>query len=1409
MPYSRIPNPVMVVLLLAMGWLTFPVGGLVAAEKAATLTTAKQVRELTNDQASQGLPVTLTGVISYSEPTWSAFGFQDDTGGTQLIFGQNAIQHPIGQQITITGVTIVHGFFPAVQVQSQTLLMPTQPMVNPKKIAMSEVNAHFFERISLRGTIRRAEVSSGFRLVLTIAEGANWIQVIVRTPVSSQLDTEALIDSTVSFTGYCQPMRTRTQETAGYIFIRQFADLKIEERSKSDPWQIPLTPIRELPRVSDHRLRIQGIVNRFNDSIQQYELRDDTGTVHFRVNKTPAIRIGDRLELLGYTEHQNESLCLRNCTFRMIAPKRSAIERPEDQLKSDDYLPILQTSKSILDLPLKQAERGYPVHVRATVTHIDVAQQYMTIADTRGGLQLTEVPKPGDFQTGQLVELRGFTQAGPREKRVLITKLSTSGEGIYPKPILVDWNALDAKQHLGQWVMISGVIREVEAGMTHRIYSIQTEEGVVQVVVPDVTGSPPADRGTPITCTGVSIPTHPVIRKNHIPVIAAPASQFIESSDRFVNEPFNTDITPIKELAAAPGVQHMPFGIHIRGKITYCTKSKAIIQDGTDAVNITGEIPPYVNVDEVYDVVAYRNTHDGRLYLDMPIFHRTKIELPLQPREITIDELLTRIPTATLVTTYGIVIDRQEFPDGRHLVTIQELDHMNGRQLQLPIIFPATSEGTPPPPEMRSIIRVTGMMVAQDDQDEGNDYLFHLQPGSTVEIIKGPSWWTAERVQFLVSSLFVLLLISAVVAILLSRQLVQRNSSLQQELEDRKRLETQLTDFVETANDVLFTLDSHGRILTFNQSGEKITGRSRNVLLRQPFEAILAARSPRVNIAELLTDARTFEVVIVAADGKPHDWEIRSRPGENEHHQRVIHAIARDITARKSTENELRRLYKMQMQQLENSPLAFVEWSPDFRVLRWSQMSEKIFGYTAEEVIGKRPSDFNLVYESDESEVFEVMAKLQKGLSTNTQSTNRNNTKDGRVIHVEWYCAVHTDEAGRVLSVLSLAQDITHRINEEANRQLLDEQMRQSQKMEAIGRLAGGVAHDFNNLLTVINGCSEMMLHEVNPSDPLAELANEIRIAGEQAASLTRQLLAFARREITNPTVLDVNNVVRDVEKMLRRMIGEHIELETRLESADAKVKMDPSHLVQLLMNLAVNARDAMPDGGKLIITTDIEDHWQVVEVRDTGIGMDDATKARIFEPFFTTKPVGQSTGIGLATVHSIVTAAQGQITVDSQLDQGTTFRIFLPLCHDRSPAKVTSYARRPELSARETVFIVEDEDLVRTLATRVLEAKGYRVFSAPCPADALDLFPQIPGHVDLLISDVVMPGMGGRKLAEKLTELQPDLRVLFMSGYTADEVLRQGISEEQVHFIHKPFTTEEFARKVRDVLLLPINECV
>ncbi len=380
----------------------------------------------------------------------------------------------------------------------------------------------------------------------------------------------------------------------------------------------------------------------------------------------------------------------------------------------------------------------------------------------------------------------------------------------------------------------------------------------------------------------------------------------------------------------------------------------------------------------------------------------------------------------------------------------------------------------------------------------------------------------------------------------------------------------------------------------------------------------------------------------------------------------------------------------------------------------------------------------------------------------------------------------------------------------------LQQQLVQSQKMEAVGRLAGGIAHDFNNLLTVITSYCDLLLEDLGGDDPKREDVEQVRKAADGAAALTRQLLAFSRQQVIAPRVVNLSAVVAGVEKMLRRVIGEDVDLVTVLDPGVGSVRADIGQLEQVLMNLAVNARDAMPTGGKLTIETANVAHdphyareraaarvsqFVMLAVSDTGVGMDEATKARIFEPFFTTKEPGKGTGLGLATVYGIVQQAGGFIWVYSEPGRGTTFKIYLPRVDAAAEDAGASTAPADLPRGTETVLVAEDEAAVRAVTREVLERQGYVVLEAPHGAAALDIAAQHRGPIQLLVTDVVMPGLSGRQLADRLARLRPDTKVLYVSGYTDDAVVRHGVLEAGIAYLQKPFTIDSLARKVREVL--------
>jgi nitrogen-specific signal transduction histidine kinase len=389
-------------------------------------------------------------------------------------------------------------------------------------------------------------------------------------------------------------------------------------------------------------------------------------------------------------------------------------------------------------------------------------------------------------------------------------------------------------------------------------------------------------------------------------------------------------------------------------------------------------------------------------------------------------------------------------------------------------------------------------------------------------------------------------------------------------------------------------------------------------------------------------------------------------------------------------------------------------------------------------------------------------------------------------------------------------------VSDISQRKRLEEQLLHAQKMEAVGRLAGGVAHDFNNMLTVISGYNRMILDELSTMDPLRGYAEEILKAADRAAALTNQLLAFSRRQIMQPRVINVNAVLIQTQKMLQRLIGEDIELILDLGVDIGNIKADPGHVEQAIVNLAVNARDAMPMGGHLRIeTADVvldetyarthmgvkPGEFTMIAVSDDGHGMDAETRRHIFEPFFTTKEKGKGTGLGLATVYGIVKQTGGDIWVYSEPGQGTTFKLYFPRVFEPVSDSAGSDPSATRQSGGETVLVVEDEQAVRDLTVRILQQLGYTILTASSGGEALEISQTHAGHIDLLLTDVVMPQMSGRQLADHLRESRPKTKVLFLSGYTENTVVHHGVLDAGVDFLPKPFSRENLSKKLREVL--------
>lgn len=637
-------------------------------------------------------------------------------------------------------------------------------------------------------------------------------------------------------------------------------------------------------------------------------------------------------------------------------------------------------------------------------------------------------------------------------------------------------------------------------------------------------------------------------------------------------------------------------------------------------------------------------------------------------------------------------------------------------------------------------------------------------------------------------------------------------------------------NLLEAIPDAIVAVDGAGTILQVNSQTEELFGYDRGVLIGQKIEILVPARHRRQHIRHRDDFAHSPKVRRMGAgldlygrrrDGSEFPVEISLSPVSVEKGSLILSAI-RDISDRKRIEQDLRRVneelenrtaqqlgdYRARLASIvDSSEDAILSKDLNGTITSWNKGAEHIYGYTATEAIGKHVSMLTPGDRPDE--IPSILEKIRRGESVEHYQTVRV-TKDGQHLNMSLSVSPLRDTSGNIAGASVIARDITAQKKTE-------DHLRQAQKMEAVGRLAGGVAHDFNNILGIITSCTELLRDRVDPKAEPSQYITHIRQASERGAALTRQLLAFSRKSAVQFQVLDLNDRLKDVSKLLRPLMGDDVEILIAPKSSSAVIEADPGQLDQIVLNLAVNARDAMPHGGKFILETStvyldetfsaqhgpmIPGKYVMLAVSDTGSGMDDAIQARIFEPFFTTKELGKGTGLGLATVYGIVQHSGGHIWVYSELGRGTTFKIYFPSVEHKigieTKPEVEVVLPKPEGT---TILLVEDDEIMRSLTRQLLVEQGYRVIEAADGKSALESLTSHSGRVDLLLTDVVMRGMSGPELVTRVSHSHPSVKVVYMSGYTGELIAEREILNSGIPLLEKPFTRSALLKTVHSAL--------
>ncbi len=630
---------------------------------------------------------------------------------------------------------------------------------------------------------------------------------------------------------------------------------------------------------------------------------------------------------------------------------------------------------------------------------------------------------------------------------------------------------------------------------------------------------------------------------------------------------------------------------------------------------------------------------------------------------------------------------------------------------------------------------------------------------------------------------------------------------------------------LEAIPDAVAAVNRQGVIVQVNSQAEAMFGYTRDELIGQSVEVLVPERQ-RANHDQHREEFHRrpkirrmgsgLDLYGRRRDGSEFPVEISLSPVATGNGPLVLSFI-RDISDRKHIEEELRRVNEelerrktRELRDSQNRMALIVDSSQDAIIgknldgiiTQWNKGAEQMYGYTAAEMIGRNVS---LLCPADRpDEIPGILDQIRHGKRVEYYESVRL-TKDGRRLHVSLSVSPIHDGEGKIVGASAIGRNITAQ-------KRIEDQLRQSQKMEAIGRLAGGVAHDFNNLLGIVTACTELLQGRVDAGS--IEYVDNIREAAKRGASLTRQLLAFSRRQTVQAQIMDLNERLKEISKLLRPLMGDDVDIVIPSRGTAAIVEVDPGQLDQILVNLAVNARDAMPHGGKLIIETGVVDvdegfgrehsmmpgRYVMLAVSDNGTGMDEATRLRIFEPFFTTKEIGKGSGLGLATVYGIVKQSGGHIWVYSEVGHGTTFKIYLPSAeHKLGIGSETSTETLPAKREGVTILLAEDDPIMRKLTRKMLEEHGYKVLEAIDGEAALDVIAKHSGRIDLLLTDVVMKGMNGPELVLRMMDTHPEIKVVYMSGYTGELVMHQGL-QGGIRLLEKPFTRSALLKSIDEV---------
>jgi PAS domain S-box-containing protein len=1441
-----------------------------------TLTHVEQIREMTIEEAGRGYPVRIRGVVTYYNWDAGDLFIQDSTAGIWVNPGQTKLALHHGEFVQVEGFSGVGDFAPEIE-PAHFRSLGEAPMPKPRRPTSDELTSgrQDSQWIELQGVVRSVAEREG-GLVLNLSSGAFECSVFVLKYPS--LPT-GIVDGQVRirgvFGGLYDPSSVRF---IGFqVLTPSWADVKVLERPTQGLWSVPVRPMRLFLRLTPegaftHRVHVRGVV-----TLQQLGrvlcIRDSGGALLVNTTQPTPLKVGDLIDAMGYPAIGDYTVIMRDAIFQRVgagpAPEPVAVN-PEKMQAGSHNADLVRLSARLLNCTTRPGEEVLELQAgRANFRAVlNTGTNSSPLGSLRAGslLQLTGVviveadknhePKgfeillrsPADVV---VLELPSWWTAG-RIARLLIilagivfwislwvavlrrrveertetirAALESTVDGIL---VVNSAGKIVAYNHkfAEMWcipesvlasrddnVVLNFVLSQLEdpdallrrVRQTYADHDTQTDD-----VIEFKDGRVFERHSEPQRVKGKNVGrvwgfrnvterkrAEDALRQSeqsNREVIASARDGVIVYDREFRYQVWNRFMEELTGVPASQVLGRQGFDLfpHLREQKVDALLQRALEGEEVHSPDMPFRVPLTGKSGCVSSIFNPHFGPNGEIIgvisIVRNITERKRAEAALIEERHLLHTLMDNLP------------DMIYFKDRESRFTRINNAHAKAFGLEDPAQAVGKTDFDFYTPEHakefhrdeEEIIRTGQPVVGKEEKESWPD---------------GRETWASTTKMPLRDAQG-----QIVGTFGISRDITKRKDAE----EELRRSEAKYRSTVLNIPEVVWTVTSEGRFVFITPNIERLSGYTAEEVhqygLRLFFESIHPDDQPRVKEAS----AALFR------KGQPYNVECRARRKNGEWiwvHDRAVGTFERDgvryangllsdITERKRAEEALRESEEHFRRFIENVPLGVYRTTPDGRVLMANPALLRTLGYDSWQELASR----NLESEGFEAgrprSAFREQIEREGEVGGLEAAWKR---RDGSVVFVRESARAFRADDGRVLYYDGVVEDVTER-------RRLEEQLRQAQKMEAVGRLAGGVAHDFNNLLTIVIGYSDLLLKKLTASDGIRPCLEEIKKAGERAALLTRQLLAFSRKQVLQPQILDLNSLLTNVDEMLRRVIGEDIELVTRLPSGLGRVKADPGQIEQVIMNLAVNARDAMPQGGQLTLEAAnaeldssyvsshgsvLPGHYVMIAMSDTGIGMDAGTQAHIFEPFFTTKEQGKGTGLGLATVHGIVKQSGGSIWVYSEPGKGTTFKVYLPRIDQAVEVVAPTQVPVDELSLGcETILLVEDEGAVCSLVRGVLESRGYQVLETNRANEALEIGERHKERIHLLLTDVVMPQMNGMELAEHLALIHPETKILYMSGYTDDAVVRNGLLGPGTVLLQKPFTADALACKLREVL--------